>query len=119
MARKRFTVKQMKAALLRVSESMNEGQLLMLKGHYSCRTASMGEIAKFASYKNFGAANIQYGKLGRMIANEIGFRLDGFNCTYTIATIAERDKKGHIQWQLDDVVAVALEELHWVNRSRK
>jgi hypothetical protein len=42
---KPFTVEQMKAALLAVRDRITPAQLLMLKGHYGCRIASMAKIA--------------------------------------------------------------------------
>lgn len=117
MTEKNFTVEQMKAALLAVQDRITPAQMLMLQGHYGCRTASMEKIATFGGYgENFKTANIQYGTLCGRIAEQLGFTPEvGNNKTWTLASVSRRrDKKGHAQWRMDDVVALALKELGWV-----
>ena len=115
---KNFTVDQMKATLLAIRDRITPAQMLMLKGHYGCRMASMGQLANFGGYgERHRVGNSQYGTLCGRIAQQLGFMPDG-DKTYTIATVtSQRDEKGHEQWQMDDVVATALEELGWVKRN--
>jgi hypothetical protein len=118
---KNFTVEQVKAALLAVRDKITPAQLLMLKGHYGCRIASMGKIAAFGGYgENFKTANIQYGGLCGRLAEHLGFTPEGkWSKTFTIATVLhdQPDETGNAKWRMDDVVATALEELGWVTRS--
>jgi hypothetical protein len=107
-----FTVEQVKTALLAIADEMTDSQMSMLRTHYLHRVASMDTIAQFGDYHSFHSANSQYGTLARKIADQLGFVSPG-DQTYTIATLAERDKKGRPQWRLDDVVAKALEEIKW------
>jgi hypothetical protein len=116
---KNFTVEQMKAALLAVRDRITPSQLLMLKGHYGYRIASMGQLANFGGYDHrYQVANSQYGGLSGRIAEQLGFTPEG-NKTFTIATALpdQPDETGKAQWRMDDVVATALEELGWVTRT--
>lgn len=116
---KNFTVEQMKAALLAVQDRITPAQMLMLKGHYDCRIASMGQLANFGGYGfRYQVGNLQYGALCGRIAERLDFIPDGSK-TFTIATALhdQPDENGKAKWQLDDVVATALEELGWVTRS--
>jgi hypothetical protein len=108
---KNFTVEQMKSALLAVRGIISEPQMSMLRAHYMRRELSMERIASFGGYGNYGAANLQYGRLCGWLAKQLGFVHR--SKTYTIATGAERDSKGHFQWKLDDIVAKALKKTGW------
>jgi len=99
---------------LAVASEMTDPQMSMLRTHYLHRVASMDTIAQFGDYDTFHSANSQYGTLAGKIADQLGFVSPG-NQTYTIATLAERDKKGRPQWRLDDVIAKALEEIGWAS----
>ena len=116
---KNFTVEQIKAALLAVRDRITPSQVLMLKGHYGCRIASMGQLANFGGYGHrYQVGNSQYGGLSGRIAEHLGFIPEG-DKTFTIATALpdQPDENGKAQWRMDDVVATALEELGWVSRT--
>jgi len=118
---KNFTVEQMKAALLAVQDRITPAQMLMLKGHYGCRIASMGQLADFGGYGHrYQVGNSQYGGLSGQIAEHLGFTPEGnWSKTFTIATALhdQPDENGKAKWRLDEVVATALEELGWVTRT--
>lgn len=110
---KPFTIAKVKSALIAIRPKISEPQMSMLKAHYLYRTLSMERIAKFGGYNYYGSANLQYGALCGKIARELGFKSPGSQ-TYTIATVSpERDKRGAFQWQMDDVVAKALDRAGW------
>src|SRR5208282_1084701 len=123
---KKFTVEQIKSALLAVKAKITVPQWAMLRGHYLHRAASMEKIARFGGYDTWRARNSQYGALCGRIARELEFVAPGHprkpglprhaDQTYAIASVSpERDANGHSQRRMDDAVARALEELDWVS----
>jgi hypothetical protein len=109
---KHFTAKQMKAALLAVRSKMSEPQESMLRAHYLHRRLSMERIAFFGGYDSYSAGNLQYGSLCGRIAQQLSFSPE--QKTQTIATVADTyDARGHSQWQMDDVVVKALDQIGW------
>lgn len=97
------------AAIEKLEDRWSEGQRRMLLGHASTdgQTLSMDEIASFAGYESFEAANIQYGKLGRLFADHFG--IEGLaNATQAIAQGAPRDDAGRWRWQLRPALVEAL-----------
>lgn len=110
---KPFTVEKVRTALIAVRPKISEPQMSMLRAHFIYRVLSMDRIAKFGGYRNYRAGNLQYGVLCGNIARELGFKTPG-DQTYTIATVApKRDRRGAVQWQMDDVVANALVKTGW------
>lgn len=103
-------------ALLAVELKMSAAQRAMLVGHAYApkRIASMRRLAEFGGYDDFKKANLQYGRLGRLVAAELG--VTGLaNKTQALATGGnELDEHGHWQWQLRDNLAEALENLGWI-----
>src|ERR1035437_3219161 len=98
---KPFTIEMVKSALIAIRHKISEPQMSMLRAHYFYTVLSMVRIAKFGGYNYYGSANLQYGKLCREIARELGFKSPGSQ-TYTIATVApERDENGAFQWKMD------------------
>lgn len=55
--------------------SLSKAQLMMLKAHYNAvnRSITYTELAKSADFKDWKTANLQYGKLGRALGEEVGF----------------------------------------------
>jgi hypothetical protein len=111
ISKKRFTVAQIMDALESVEPILTPYQLMMLEAHYQYRKLSMGRLAEYGGYDNYGAANLQYGKMCSRIAKELGFR--SRSKTFTIASVCGKDSDGHFQWELDDVVVKALKSLRW------
>ena len=108
--KKDFTVKQMKSAFLAIADELTESQRQMLRTHCLYRVASMGTIAQFGEYDSYRSANLHYAAVGRKIADRLGYP-----CPHgpmeTIATVSVKDKKGHDQWRMDEVVTKALEAM--------
>ena len=54
---------------------ITDKQLLMLEAHYNVLNKSITylELAKSAGYEDYEAANSQYGKLGRVLGEAVGF----------------------------------------------
>lgn len=107
------------AAMRTILKNLSDGQLAMLKAHYYApnRTLTATQLAEAAGYQNFSAANLQYGLLGRWLAEELlcvlPARDDGTPIyTFALATSPEAGQSEHEwQWALRPEVAAAIEEL--------
>jgi hypothetical protein len=103
-------------ALRALSSRLSEAQRAMLAGHAQAanRTASMEQIARFGNYVSYEASNSQYGRLGGLVATQLG--VQGLeNKTQALAVAAgQPDEVGHFCWRLRESLAEALEELGWV-----
>jgi hypothetical protein len=70
---KNFPVGQIKSALLAMENKISDEQKAMLRGFYLHRVASMEIIASFGGYRTYNAGNGIFGRLCRLIADELGF----------------------------------------------
>ena len=106
-------------ALRTMLSDFTDGHLAMLKAHYNaaeqCITAT--QLAEAAGYSSYGAANLQYGNIGKSVYEELLMALpkrkDG-SPIYTYALATAGDTKGgeeHWVWKLRPEVSAALEAL--------
>lgn len=88
----------------------------MLIGHAlaPAATLSMRAIAAIGQYDSYVAANLQYGRLGRLFADALG--LKGLpNQTMALADGAPcGDERGHFMWRLRTPLVQALHELELI-----
>lgn len=58
-----------------IKEKLTEGHQAMLVAHYHApnHTTKTSELAKAANYEHFGAVNLQYARLGRMLADSLNY----------------------------------------------
>lgn len=100
-------------AMKALESKLNDAQREMLVGHANAinSTLSMGRLAVLAGYKGYEAANIQYGRIGAWLAEELG--VAGLvHQTYALATVSsDRDYSGHSQWVMRPALVVALRRL--------
>jgi hypothetical protein len=97
----------------------SDGHFAMLRAHYNapnqCITAT--ELAEAAGYANYGAANLQYGIIGKALSEELCVALptrgDGTPIyTYALATAGDPSgEEDHWVWKLRPGVASAIEIL--------
>ena len=69
-----FSVAEYIHGLHAIRRRMNQKQYEILRAQYSApnRTATASQLAKAIGYLNFGGVNLQYGKLGRLLSDELG-----------------------------------------------
>jgi hypothetical protein len=88
----------------------------MLIGHAQApgHALSMESIALHGGYERYTAANSQYGRLGRLLADHFGIAgLD--NQTQALAfSHGESDALGHFVWEMRPSLLAALQQLGWV-----
>lgn len=108
-------------AFLQIEPLIGERQLNMLLGHAMApgATLSMRGIASLGQYDSYVAANLQYGRLGRLFADALG--LQGLpNQTMAMADGAPSgDQRGHFTWTLRAPLVQALHELGLVDLFEK
>ncbi|NJO79429.1 MAG: hypothetical protein HC827_13540 [Cyanobacteria bacterium RM1_2_2] len=65
------------AAFSAIQEKLTDGNRAMLSAHYQAPdyTMTTPELAKAAGYENYGGANLQYARLGKMIASYLNWPL--------------------------------------------
>jgi hypothetical protein len=107
-----------------MSVRIGAAPLQMLKAHYRAPAHMISALglARAAGYKDHATANMHYGKLGREISEAAGLspipsvkRRDHVFWTGVLASDAgQPDERGHLQWQMHDALARALEKLNMV-----
>jgi hypothetical protein len=118
------TTEQFKAALLSMRDAdLPDSYLMMLRSQ--CRSAegtiTSTKLAEAAGYKNYNAANLHYGTLGRGIAERLGYnppeRADGSGMWWTTLSYSSEDvseaETGHFQFIMRPELVAALRSMHW------
>lgn len=98
---------------------LSDGHLSMLKAHFSApkQEITATQLSEAAGYSNYGAANLQYGLVGKMLYEELPIDLPKRNdnsliYTYALATAGEMDApEDHWVWKLRPEVSSAIESL--------
>ena len=105
-------------ALAAVEPRMTGAQREMLRGHANSpmQELSMLDIASLGGYSDNAAANSQYGRLGRLFAEQLRVDADQLeNKVQAMCVAAEqRDVSGHFVWCLRPQLLAALQAAGWV-----
>jgi hypothetical protein len=123
---------EVREALEAMSPAITKPQWDMLDAHLAAHDhiLTATEIALAGGYANYGAANIQYGQLGRTLAEELEWEppiVDGVRTwTSALATGTGQDgsagpdpsAKGHWRWKLRKEIVEALQSGHSHNSVR-
>src|SRR5689334_9488306 len=99
-----------------IKQEMAKNSKAMLRAHYNApdRTLTATELARAMKYSNYKAANMQYGKLGFLIAEELGVKLvHGVTSLVKFVPPGEEGNP-HWLWIMWPPVAEALERLGWL-----
>lgn len=105
------------AAMKKVLRSLSPGHHAMLKAHYHApgRRLTATQLAESAGYASYGAANLQYGMVGKWLWEELPIDLplgaDGNRIyTYTLAVAGNpEDSIEQWVWEMRPEVARAIE----------
>ena len=113
------TSEEFAEALEELTDELTEGHLKMLQAHQRAheRTLTSREIARAGGYKDFEAANLQYGLLGRKIAELLGYRPERRSSDdqpiWTLALATGQQTNGLWTWTMHDGLAEAMDDLGW------
>lgn len=107
------------AALQKIG--VNKTQRAMLLAHYAShnRSITYTDLAKSAGFSDHSVANLEYGKLGRKLGEQIGFEFDESDArpgeTFYSSSLGMPNPytSGEFQLVMHHELAKAIEELHW------
>ena len=111
------SVKDYVSAFRKIENELKPNQFKMLEKHYNCNChiTTATDLAFAMDYKNFNAANMQYGKLGSMVSNALG--LGHLGVITLVLMLPPSDANSEWLWVMRDNVAEALEKLGWVTKT--
>ena len=87
-------------------------QMLRIPYHAPARTVTATRLAVAAGYKSYRVANSQYGRLGRIIGEQINSRPEE---QWVSVLVTFEIRQGEWHWIMRPQVAEALESLGWVD----
>ncbi|MFK5925777.1 MAG: hypothetical protein QM483_04010 [Desulfuromusa sp.] len=101
----------------------NSKYLDLIKAQHSSEkhTITATNLAKAAGYKNYNAANLQYGTMAKIVAGHLGYmppkRANGDHmwwCTLSDGNMAsDETMDGHFEFVMHPELVEALEEMRW------
>lgn len=110
------SVAKYKTAFLQIREKLTSGHIAMLRAQFWApeHTLTARELANSAGYKNFNAANLQYGKIGNMLREVLNYWDDSGQASYVLSWFL-RPNDASKEWSIvmHKEVAQALQELNW------
>jgi hypothetical protein len=107
---------------IRFEEKVPENVLQMLQNHYSApeRTMTPNQLANSVGYKNYGATNLHYGILGKMVCDLLGFippkKKENGDPIWTcgLAWGNRETPESEWEWTMYENLALAIKELEMV-----
>lgn len=103
-----------------VEEDITDNQRRMLVFHHAqpARAVSARTLAVHVGWKDYSAANLQYGLLADRVARELGIALGEHARVGVLVEFVYPQQAANTEflWIMRERVALALEELEWVPR---
>ena len=107
------TSEMYREALLALEGEMSETKRKLLSVHYNFpnRRATMTQISNAMGWPDYSTGNLHYGKLAKLIGDQLGFHFG----TVSLNSICELDKEPDEHWVLTlrPELAEALKALGW------
>jgi len=112
------SVKEYILAFRMIENLMTEKQRKMLVEHYKsyCNVTTSTDLALLTGYKDFSAANNQYGRLGSMVSNALDLGSLGV-ITLVLMVPPQENVISEWLWVMRANVVEALERLRWVEKT--
>ena len=116
MKEPRYSSTDYAKAFQRIALSAHHMRMLQAHYHAPDRTLTATQMAKALGYPKYSAANLHYGKLARLVGEQIGWHPLPDEAIFVLVTF----EKPHREWRwiMRPSVAQALEQLGWVNGER-
>lgn len=108
----KYTTDDYVAAFRRLAVASHHMRMLQAHYHAPQRTLTANQMSKALGYPKYSAANLHYGRLGRLIGEELGWRPLPEQTVFVLATFEKPAREWH--WIMRPAVAAALEQLGWI-----
>ena len=115
----RYSASEYKRAFEAIEPRITEKQITMLREQHAApgRTITAHQLAAAVGLSSYPSANKLYGKLGRLLCDEMGCSLlEGRNWWKMLSAGIDYGRAAPYEWVMHPPVAEALEELGWVER---
>lgn len=100
------------AAFRRIAVAPHHMRMLQAQYHAPGRTLTATQMSKALGYPTYKAANLHYGKLARLVGEQIEWRPLPKQTVFVLVTFEKPGREWH--WIMRPTVAAALEQLGWV-----
>ena len=106
-----------RAAFLALEPHMTETRRRILSVHYHAlgRQLTMTQIAEAVGWRSYSSANSHYGRLAKLVADQIGFRHGGCYLSTLCSFVRPEEKGDHWLIIMRKEVAEALKSLGWLD----
>ena len=106
------------AAFKKIESRMTDNQHKMLVNHHASPgyVTTSRNLAHSVGFSDYNAANLHYGKLGKMLADAMGIAWQGVEMLVLFGPKGTGTNTEWL-WVMRENVAQALEELSWVSKT--
>jgi hypothetical protein len=103
-------------ALTVIEDQISEKQRNLLVAHWSSpkHVNTATKLARALGWSGYRAVNLQYGRLGKLLRNEMDYTAPGAQ-SYVISSFSKRTN-GDWRLHMHEEMASALEQLGWVSK---
>jgi hypothetical protein len=111
------SVKVFRDAFLALEPRMTETRRRILTTHYRAlgRQLTMTQIAEAVGWSSYSSANSHYGRLAKLVADQVGFRHGGCHLATLCKFVPPKEKGDHWLIIMRAEVAGALKSLGWID----
>ena len=109
------TAEDYRNAFLALEPQMSETRRKLLSSHYHFydHQGTMTQIAKAMGWPSYRNGNAHYGRLAKLVAEQLGLQFDGVNLNALCRFVEPEEPGDHWLIVMRPQVAQALEQLGW------
>lgn len=108
----RFSSNDYVTAFQHIGVRPHQRRMLEAQYHATARTVTAAQMAKALGYPSYTAANLHYGRLGRLVGEDLGWRPLPEQAVFVLVAFKKTGREWN--WIMRPSVARALEQLGWV-----
>lgn len=112
MKESKFNSDEYAAAFRRIAVAPHYMRMLQAHYHAPQRTLTATQMSKALGYPKYSAANLHYGKLGRLVGEELGWKPLPQQTVFVLVTFEKPAREW--LWIMRPAVVLALEQLGWI-----
>jgi hypothetical protein len=115
------TARAYRAALLALEPKLTATRRRILEVHYRAlgRQLTMTQIAEAVGWKSYSSANSHYGRLAKLVGEQLGFRHPGCHLASLCTFVRPEEKGDHWLIIMRPEVAAALKSLGWFEAGKE